>query len=159
MVWKRINSYRTSALFVPISNFLFFIFIFFLLFQSTRLYIKGIVRGSASKCAWQIMISIRKRVTLVSELHVKSHLERYSNQKQTFAMSFVCSIGKLKTIQINFSIQVIESVRHNVHSDFKSTTLVDTKSGLSWGQYWIVVDVEPILGWCLIIEGSVFYTQ
>ena len=70
-------------------------------------------------------------------------------------MSFVFSIGKVKQIQINFSIQVIESVRHNVHSDFKSAALVDTESGLSWGQYWVIVDVEPILGWCLIIEGSV----
>ena len=51
-------------------------------------------------------------------------------------MSFVCSISKVKQIQINFSIQVIESVRHNVHSNFKSTTLVDTESGLSWGQYY-----------------------
>ena len=34
------------------------------LFQSTRLYIKGIVIGSASKCAWQIMISMRKHKSL-----------------------------------------------------------------------------------------------
>ena len=60
-------------------------------------------------------------------------------------MSFVCSIGKVKQIQISFSIQVIESVRHNVHFDFKSTTLVDTKSGLSWGQYWVIVDaLKPV---------------
>ena len=46
-------------------------------------------------------------------------------------MSFVCSIGKVNQIQINFSIKIIESIQHNVHSDFKSTTFVDTKCGLS----------------------------
>ena len=36
-------------------KFLFFLF-FRKLFQSTRLYIKGMLRRLASKCAWQIVV-------------------------------------------------------------------------------------------------------
>ena len=50
---------QTTTLHLFVTNIFLYIFLR-KLFQSTRLYIKGIVIGSASKCACQIMISMRK---------------------------------------------------------------------------------------------------
>ena len=53
------------------------------------------------------------------------------------------------------TIQVPEPIWQDVHANFKAVCLSCGKCGLSWGIDDIVVEFDPVLGWCFVVEGFV----
>ena len=73
-------------------------------------------------------------------------------KKQAFALDLDACIWKVKPIGVYLVVETVEAVWY---AHFEGTGFVDTKFGLSWAKDYVFVDVEPVLGWGLIIEDPV----